>query len=81
MTGRAKGSVERENGLNDPLIVRYFDYIKNIVTKGDFGNSYRNGKPITGDLIQRWPTTLKVCLLSLFVAALIGIPLVEYCPR
>lgn len=64
-----------ENGLNDPIVVQYLRYVKNIVTKGDFGTSYRNGKPITGDLIQRWPTTLKTCLLSLVVAAVIGIPL------
>lgn len=64
-----------ENGLNDPIVVQYVRYVKDIVTEGDFGNSYRNGKPITGDLIQRWPTTLKTCLLSLAVAAIIGIPL------
>lgn len=64
-----------ENGLNDPIIVQYGRYIGNILTKGDFGASYRNGKPITGDLIQRWPITLKTALLSLFVAAAIGIPL------
>ena len=64
-----------ENGLNDPIVVQYVRYVKNIITEGDFGTSYRNGKPITDDLIQRWPTTLKTCLLSLAVAALIGIPL------
>lgn len=57
------------------MVVQYVRYVKNVVTKGDFGTSYRNGKPITGDLIQRWPTTLKTCLLSLAVAAIIGIPL------
>lgn len=74
-TAEEKEVWREENGLNDPIIVQYGRYIGNILTKGDFGTSYRNGKPITGDLIQRWPTTLKIALMSLFVAALIGIPL------
>lgn len=70
-----KEAWREENGLNKPIIVQYGQYIVNIVTKGDFGYSYRNGKPITEDLIQRWPITLKTALLSLLVAAVIGIPL------
>ena len=70
-----KEAWREENGLNDPIVIQYMRYVKNIVTKGDFGVSYRNGKPITGDLIERWPTTLKTCLLSLLAAAMIGIPL------
>ena len=74
-TAEEKQAWREENGLNDPIIVQYGRYITNILTKGDFGKSYRNGKSITNDLIQRWPTTLKTALLSLFFAALIGIPL------
>lgn len=35
-----------ELGLNDPVPVQYFYYIKGIVTRGDFGDSYRTGKPV-----------------------------------
>ena len=64
-----------EHGLNDPIVVQYGKYMYNVVCKGDFGTSYKNGKSITHDLIQRWPVTIKTALLSLLVASLIGIPL------
>lgn len=74
-TAQEKEAWREENGLNEPIVVQYGQYIGKILTKGDFGASYRNGKPITQDLIQRWPVTLKTALLSLLVAAVIGIPL------
>ncbi|HHY78694.1 MAG TPA: ABC transporter permease, partial [Clostridiales bacterium] len=36
---------EEELGLNDPFAVRYFNYLKGIITKGDFGTSYTTGRP------------------------------------
>ena len=35
-----------ELGLNDPVLVQYGNYIKNIVTKLDFGESYQTNKPV-----------------------------------
>ena len=29
-----------ELGYNDPVLVRWFNYLKNIITEGDFGESY-----------------------------------------
>lgn len=62
-----------EHGLDDPIIVQYGKYMYKIIFKGDFGTSYRNGKPITGELMAHWPTTIKLALLSLTVACIIGI--------
>ena len=39
-TEEQKNALREEMGLNDPLIVQYFNYLKNIVTKGDLGTSY-----------------------------------------
>lgn len=33
-----------ELGLNDPVLVQYGNYIKGIVTRGDFGVSYRTNE-------------------------------------
>ena len=44
-------------GLNDPFAVQFTRYVWGIVSRGDFGNSWRNGQPITQEIISRWPTT------------------------
>lgn len=62
-------------GLDDPMIVQYGKYMWNIVTKGDFGNSYKTGKPVTQQIIQRWPTTFLLAMLTTVVSTLIGVAL------
>lgn len=64
-----------EHDLDKPIIVQYVEYMKDIILHGDFGDSYRTGKPITGDLMARLPITLYVALLSMVVAVGIGLPL------
>lgn len=61
------------HGLNDPFIVQYGKYIWNIVTKGDFGTSWRTGKAITSEIVSRWPTTFLLALLTTAVAVVLGL--------
>lgn len=63
-----------ELGLNDPYFVQLGKYIWN-VCHGDFGKSYLNGRSVSQDLLQRFPTTLKLALLSTLVAVVVAIPL------
>ena len=35
-----------QNGLNNPFIIRFFDYIFNLFTKMDFGTSWLTSRPI-----------------------------------
>src|SRR5665647_2201474 len=42
-------------GLNDPFPVRFFDYIYHIVTKLDFGISWRTKNPVFEDILPRIP--------------------------
>ncbi len=62
-----------ELGLNQPLLVQWFNYVKDIVTKGDFGVSWRTGKGVTAEIMDRFPTTLLVALLGAFFTAVLGI--------
>lgn len=59
--------------LNDGYFIQYFNYIKNVVIHGDFGTSYVTKQPVTVELIQRFPTTLKLAGLSILVAVIVGI--------
>lgn len=71
----AKEVWREEHDLNKPIIVQYGKYMAGILTRGDFGNSYQNGKSVTESLISRFPTTLLTAFGGALIAALIGIPL------
>ena len=62
-------------GLDDPLLVRFFNYIKGIVTRFDFGTSYTNGREVKQEILQRFGFTLKSASFSMVFSLGIGIPL------
>ncbi len=62
-----------ELGLNDSYFEQLFRYIVNIVTKFDFGTSYKNGKPVLDEILKRFPTTLLLTLTSMTIATVVGI--------
>lgn len=64
-----------ELGLNDPIVVQFGRYAWNFFTKGDLGTSYKSNEPVTGELLSRFPVTLRVSLVAIFFGILIGIPL------
>lgn len=67
--------LREELGLNDPLLVRFFNYIKGIVTKFDFGTSYINRRPVKEEILQRFGYTLKIASFSMVFSLGIGVPL------
>lgn len=66
-------SLREELGLDDPFAIRYFNYLKDIVTKFDFGISYTTRRSVTIEIIERFPTTLRLAFLSVGLATIIGI--------
>ena len=63
-----------ELGLDDPFWTRYVNYIKGIVLHGDLGDSYATRKPVLGELLSRFPVTLRLASSGVLVALIIGIP-------
>jgi len=61
-------------GLDDPFWTRYYNYIKAIVVHGDLGDSYATRKPVLGELLSRFPVTLRLASSGVLVALIIGIP-------
>ena len=62
-----------ELGLNDPVYVQYFNYVKGIITRGDFGDSYRTGEPVLSEIAPRLLTSAKITLGAVAIGAIIGI--------
>lgn len=73
-TATAIEALNEEMGLNDPFIIRYVHYMGDVLT-GNFGTSYRTGMPVVEEIVRRFPTTLKLAVLSVVFAAAIGLPL------
>jgi peptide/nickel transport system permease protein len=79
MLGESANMADREAlradlGLNQPLVKQFGSYLVKLM-HGDLGQSIHTQTPII-DLIQaRYPATLKLALLSLFIGIVIGVPL------
>jgi len=67
-------ALRQELRLNDPLPLRYGRWLV-AALRGDLGESYRSGQPITVELAQRLPATLMLAAASLTLAVFISIPL------
>lgn len=65
-------NLEVKFGLNKPVTVQYVDYLKNAV-KGDLGVSIKqNGQSVTGIIGNYFPVSLRLGLLSVAFALIIG---------
>lgn len=62
------------HGLNKSIPTQFVIYAQEIA-RGDFGVSFRFGKPVTDLLIERLPTTLELSLAALLFSVVVGIPL------
>ncbi len=63
---------KKELGLDAPLLIQYFRYLKKIF-RGDFGMSYATNQPVVKDILIRLPATLEMAIFSMLVAIIIGI--------
>ncbi len=60
-------------GIDEPVIVQYFMWLKRVVLYGDFGNSYVTGEPVSEMIRQRMPATLELMGSAFLLAFLFGI--------
>src|SRR5213596_3635333 len=73
-TTEALADCTKNLGLNRPLAVQYVDYMWRSV-QFDFGNSLRQGYPVSEYIGKMFPHTFILVLASAIVAALVGIPI------
>ncbi|MFN8486865.1 MAG: ABC transporter permease [Caldilineaceae bacterium] len=65
-------------GFDQPTYVRYLQWMRGIVTRGDFGWSFQWNRPVNDILHERLPLTITVSLLALLISWLIAIPIGIY---
>ncbi|MBE0453552.1 MAG: ABC transporter permease [Roseovarius sp.] len=74
---RTQADIERltvELGLDRPFPVQYWKFLTQ-AAQGNFGLSYRQGRPVTDILIERAPATLELAFVSGIMALVGGIAL------
>lgn len=69
-----KANLERELGLNQPIVVQYLQWIGGLL-HGDLGYSYVSEKPALQEILPRIPITARLAGLALLFSASMGIPL------
>ena len=69
-----RASLEAYYGLDKPALEQYFSWMGSVVT-GNLGLSIRQGKPVVDLIIERFPATLELAIVSVIIALLIGIPM------
>ena len=70
-----KDALNHALGYDRPFLVKYADFVYNLVFKGDFGISYRTQQPIINEFKTRLPISITLAFTSLTLAACIGVPL------
>ena len=64
----------RNLGLDRPLHEQYFFFLKNALT-GNLGDSFVFGEPALKLILQRFPATLELTMVAMFIAMAVGLPL------
>jgi len=74
LTPAQRASLANYFGLDQPVVTQYFRWLSGLL-HGDFGISVIYGKPALGVILERFPLTLELALLSMLIALCVGIPL------
>ena len=66
--------LEKLEGLDKPLPVQYFNWVKNMA-RFNFGRSMADGRPVMEKILERLPITLLINILSLLFILFLAIPI------
>lgn len=69
--------MREELGLNDAVIVQFLRFVGD-TARGQFGISFRIGRPVNELILERLPATLELSLLAAAFALVVGIPMGIY---
>jgi peptide/nickel transport system permease protein len=73
VTPEEKADLRRELGLDRPIHLQYFEWLKQIL-RGDLGISFRTEEPMRETLMRSLPITLELATLSILLSVIVAIP-------
>jgi len=65
---------KEQMGLDRPVIIQYFDFLRKVVLHGDFGDSFVARVPASQLVAERFPATLKLTVAAFIFINLIAVP-------
>lgn len=68
-------AMREQYGLNDPIYVQYFKWIRNIVTRGDFGYSFVFKRDTRELILERLPMTFALTSASVIFIWAVALPI------
>lgn len=71
-------NLRQQYGLDSPWYIQYIDWIKKIITKGDFGYSFSYSRPVWSVIMDRLTLTIIVSLTIMLFTYLVSIPIGIY---
>lgn len=72
-TDETLAALREQMGLNQPVLVRYADWILGMAT-GDFGQSYTYSVPVTELIGERIVVSLPLAIIALILSTVVAIP-------
>lgn len=72
-TKEAVDAIRENLGLNEPFLLQYLNYLKNLIFHFDLGTSYHSGRSVSEALLRVFPTTIKLAGGALIIAIIFGI--------
>ena len=69
--------MREELGLNDSVAIQFVRFVGNTL-RGEFGISFRIGRPVNQLIVERLPATLELSILAALFALVVGIPMGIY---
>jgi peptide/nickel transport system permease protein len=73
-TPQAVAQIRHQYGLDKPLYVQYWDYLKT-VGSGNLGASIATTRTVTYEFEHRFPATIELALSAMLLALVFGVPL------
>lgn len=73
LTPQQRAALEAYFGLDKSWLVQYGHWLTGVL-RGDLGISVTYGKPVLDVILERFPLTLELALLSMLIALAIGLP-------
>lgn len=74
---QAKKFYKMKFGLDKPLYEQYYIWMVNML-QGDFGNSFKDDRPVIDKILERLPLTFSIQLASIFLIYIVAIPVGIY---
>jgi peptide/nickel transport system permease protein len=74
-TPETVAQIERQYGLDDPVYVQYWRYLKTTVVERDLGTSITTRRSVSEELRERFPATIELAVAAMIFAIALGVPL------